>query len=62
MDVKMHLYNVLINMQNVGAAHKNIQMAIDRWSGAESDREKLLEQWTDTFHLDEIEELMLFIE
>lgn len=62
LDVKMHLYNVLINMQNVGAAHKNIQMAIERWSSAESDREKLLEQWTDTFHLDEIDELMLFIE
>lgn len=62
LDVQMHLYNVLINMQDVGAAHKSIQMKIERWSNAESDREKLLEQWTDTFHLDEIDELMLFIE
>lgn len=62
LDVQMHLYNVLVNMQDVGAAHKSIQMKIDRWAGAEDKREKLLQDWTDTFHLDNIDELMLFIE
>lgn len=62
LDVQMHLYNVLVNMQDIGAAHKSIQLKIDRWSGAEDKREKLLEDWTNTFHLDNIDELMLFIE
>lgn len=62
LDVQMHLYNVLINMQDVGAAHKSIQLKIDRWANAEDKREQLLKEWTDNFHLDDIEELMLFIE
>ena len=62
LDVQMHLYNILINMKNVGAAHKSIELPIDRWSNAESERKQLLEKWTETFHLDDTEELMLFIE
>ena len=62
LDVQMHLYNILINMKGVGAAHKSIELPIDRWANAESERKQLLEKWTESFHLDEVEDLMVFIE
>lgn len=59
-DVQEFLYNTLLPYQEVGAAHKSIQMKIDRWAGAAEKREALLTSWTETFHLDEIEELVQF--
>lgn len=59
-DVQMTLYNTLINFQEVGAAHKSIQLKIDRWAGAQEKREALLQKWEETFHLDEIDELVQF--
>ena len=53
LDVKISIYNTLKNMNNVGSAFKEIQLRIDDWSGAESARESLINQWTNTFHWDD---------
>lgn len=60
LDVQEFLYNNLLPYQEVGAAHKSIQMKIDRWSNAADKRDSLLDQWTDTFHLDNIEDITFF--
>ena len=60
LDVERTLYNNLKNMNNVGSAFKEIQLKIDDWSGAQQQRDELVQQWTETFHLDEIEDLVQF--
>lgn len=60
LDVQMTLYNQLKNMTNVGGAFKDIQLKIDDWSSAESQRNELIDKWTSTFHLDEVAELVQF--
>lgn len=60
LDVKRVLYNTLKNMNNVGSAFKEIQLRIDDWSGAEDARNALVEKWTNTFHLDEIDLIQFF--
>jgi hypothetical protein len=60
LDVEMTLYNLLKNMNNVGSAFKEIQLKIDEWSGAESARNSLLEKWTDSFHLDDMDLISFF--
>lgn len=60
LDVERTLYNNLKNMNNVGSAFKEIQLKIDDWSGAQQQRDELVQQWTASFHLDEIEDLVQF--
>lgn len=60
LDVEMTLYNLLKNMNNVGSAFKEIQLKIDEWSGAESARNSLLEKWTDSFHVDDMDLISFF--
>lgn len=60
LDVKRTLYNMLKNMNNVGAAFKEIQLRIDDWSGAEDARNALVEKWTGSFHLDQIDLIQFF--
>lgn len=60
LDVEMTLYNLLKNMNNVGSAFKEIQLKIDEWSSAESDRKNLVKEWTETFHLDQIDLIEFF--
>lgn len=60
LDVEMTLYNLLKNMNNVGSAFKDIQLQIGDWSGAESARNTLIENWTNTFHLDQIDLIQFF--
>jgi hypothetical protein len=60
LDVQRVLYNNLKNMVNVGSAFKEIQIKIDDWSGAEQSRKELINSWTDSFHLDEMQELVQF--
>ena len=33
-------------------AHGTVNLKIDDWANAESERESLLEKWDDTYHLD----------
>lgn len=60
LDVEIALYNILKNMNNVGSAFKEIQLKIDDWSGAESERKQLIEKWTGTFHYDDIDLISFF--
>lgn len=59
LDVQRTLYNDLKN-QLVGSAFKDIKVEIESWAGAEDKREALVKEWTDSFHLDEVEELVQF--
>lgn len=52
LDVKVHLYNTLIHYENLSTAYGQLNLNIDRWSGAEDDRRSLLEKWEQTYHLD----------
>lgn len=60
LDVRRTLYAQLKNMTNVGSAFKEIQLKIDDWSGADAERKQLADQWTEVFHLDDLEELIQF--
>lgn len=60
LDVQRTLYSQLKNMNNVGSAFKEIQLKIEDWSGAEAARNELVNQWTESFHLDEVAELVQF--
>lgn len=60
LDVEMTLYNLLKNMNNVGGAFKEIQLQISDWSGAESARTALIDKWTESFHLDQIDLIQFF--
>jgi len=59
LDVQRTLYNDLKN-QLAGSAFKDIKVEIDKWAGAEDARNALVEKWTETFHLDESDELVMF--
>lgn len=60
LDVQRTLYNNLKNMNTVGSAFKEIQLKIDDWSGAESERNALIEKWTNTFHFDDLDLVQFF--
>jgi hypothetical protein len=59
LDVQRTLYNDLKN-QLVGSAFKDIKVEIESWSGAEAERKALVKEWTESFHLDEVNELVQF--
>ena len=59
LDVQRTLYDDLKN-QIVGSAFKDVKMEIDKWAGAAEKREALVKEWTESFHLDEVEELVQF--
>lgn len=52
LDVKVFLYNNLKHYKNIPSAHGNINLEIDEYQSATSDRNSLLNDWRDRFHLD----------
>ena len=52
LDLKMFLYNTLKLYDGIATAHGQINLRIDDYQGAESERTALLERWGDLFHLD----------
>lgn len=60
LDVQRTLYNNLKNMENVGSAFKEIQTKIGDWSGAEAAQKELLKDWTNKFHLDDLNLVQFF--
>ena len=60
LDVQRTLYKTLKNMTNVGSAFKEIQLKIDDWSGAADKRDQLIKEWTDSFHLDDLDLVQFF--
>lgn len=52
LDVKAFLYNQLKHYNEVQTAHGTINLKIDDWSNAESERRDLISRWEDTYHFD----------
>lgn len=52
LDVKVFLYNQLKYWANTETAIGRLDLKIDDWSSAESDRRELLNTWKDNYHLD----------
>lgn len=52
LDVKIFLFNSLKHYDNIQTAYGSINLRIEDWSGAESERKDLLSRWEDEFHLD----------
>lgn len=52
LDVKENLYPTLKQYSQISTAIGNIDLKIDDWSNAESERTELINQWDDTYHLD----------
>lgn len=52
LDVKENLYPTLKQYTELNTAIGNINLKLDDWQNAESERKDLLEKWNDTYHLD----------
>lgn len=52
LDIKMMLYNNLKHYNDLQTAYGNINLKIDDWSNAESERVDLLREWEETYHMD----------
>lgn len=59
LDVQRTLYADLKN-QLVGSAFKDVKLEIESWAGAQDKRDQLVREWTESFHLDEVNELVNF--
>ena len=52
LDFKRFCYNALKYFNEINTANGTINLRIDEWSNAESDRKDLLRDWDTKFHLD----------
>ena len=52
LDVKDNLYPTLKQYTELNTAIGNINLKLDDWANAESERKELIEKWDDTYHLD----------
>ena len=52
LDVKENLYPTLKQYTQINTAYGNIDLKLDEWSNAESERADLINQWDDVYHLD----------
>lgn len=55
LDVKMFLYNNLKLYDNIATAFGTIQLKTEDYQSAESERNTLLDDWRNTFHLDNVD-------
>jgi hypothetical protein len=52
LDIKHFLYGVLKHYDEIETAHGRINLKIDDWANAQSERKDLIEKWRDVYHLD----------
>ena len=52
LDVKMFLFNTLKLYDQIPSAHGTINLKIEEFQAADSDRTSLLKEWGEVFHLD----------
>ena len=52
LDVKSNLFPTMKMYSPIQTPVGNIDLKIDAWEQAESDRRELLKEWDETFHLD----------
>ena len=60
LDLKRFLYNALKNMTSVGSGFKDIQLKIDDWASAESERNALIEKWDGRYYIDDDDLIQFF--
>lgn len=53
LDAKVFLYNTLKHYSSITTAYGTIDLKIDEWSNAESERAELTSRWDDLYHLDQ---------
>lgn len=51
LDMKIFLYNNLKYYDEINTAYGNIKLRIEDWSNAESQREDLLQKWSEVYHI-----------
>lgn len=51
-DAKIFLYNNLKHYSSINTAYGTIDLKIDDWANAESERNDLISQWDESYHLD----------
>jgi hypothetical protein len=52
LDCKAFLYNNLKFYNEISTTHGNINLRIDEWSNAESEKKDLINNWISTYHLE----------
>lgn len=52
LDIKEYMYPTLKQYTEINSAIGNINLKLDDWANAESERADLINQWDDTYHLD----------
>lgn len=52
LDVKIFLYNQLKHYNEIQTAHGTINLKIDDWADARSERNDVISQWEERFHFD----------
>ena len=52
LDVKENLYPTMKQYSEINTAIGTINLKIDDWQNAENERDELLKEWDDTYHLD----------
>lgn len=52
LDVKDMLYQTLKHYNDISSAYGNINLKIDEWQNAASDRKALLDEWDNAYHMD----------
>ena len=58
-DVKIFLYNTLKMYNEIDTAFGTIQLHIDEWQDAKSDRKDIIEKWRDTYHMEKPSQFMI---
>lgn len=52
LDVKKYMYDNLKHYNELSTAYGSLSLKLDDWSGAEGERQQLIEKWHSTYHLD----------
>ncbi len=52
LDVKIFLYGILKHYTDLSTAHGNINLKIDDWADAQSQRDQLIQEWTSVYHIE----------
>lgn len=52
LDTRAYLYNMLKYYTTIQTAYGQMDLKIENWENAENDRQELLNQWDDNYHLD----------
>lgn len=58
LDIKRFLYNTMKHYNELQTAYGTVNLRIDDWSNAESDRKEVIERMKDTYHL-EVEQFFI---